>query len=227
MKPVKTLGLAVVVAIALTAVVGPGTASAGGVLCEVQQNKCAAENKWPVKKLLDFELEPMTVVKVFSTAEGITYNTCTLSTLETEIITNPNPILLEATTRNAALTWENGVEFCTHPMTTIELGNLRFSNIAGTFNGTVRADSEIQITINHAVLGKCVYVIKSGTHLGELKEGKVEFGVNSPTLAINVQMEKKGIVGDPCGIGWPVFVQLTASYELVMPTKTTLAISKE
>jgi hypothetical protein len=227
MKTVKILGLAAVVAAALIAFVGVGTASAGGVLCEIKEAKCPAGSKWPVKTLLDFELEGGTEAKVWSPEGGITYTTCPRSTLETEIETNPNAILGEATTRNAALTWQGGMEQCTNPMTSLELGNLRFSNINETFNGTVVVDSEIKLTIKHAVLGKCVYVIKSGTHFGEVKEGKVELGSTSPTLAVNAQLEKKATGEDPCGLGWPLLVNLTASYEMKLPVKTTLVISKE
>jgi hypothetical protein len=226
MRFVKMLGLAAAAAVALVAFVGVGTASAGGVLCEVQEAKCPAGSKWAVKTLLDFNLEAGTSAKVVSVEGATTYTTCPYSTFETEVVENPNAGLAEATTRNAALTWENGNEECDNPMHTLELGDLRFSNIAGTFNGTVRADAEIKLTINHAVLGKCVYVIKSGTDMGELKEGKVAMGATSPTLAINAQMEKKASTEDPCTL-WPLNVKLTASYELKTPKETTLAFSKE
>jgi hypothetical protein len=43
--------------------------------------------------------------------------------------------------------------------------------IAGTSNGTVRADAETQVTIQTVLFGSCVYGVKSGAHLGVITEG--------------------------------------------------------
>jgi hypothetical protein len=222
MKPVKMLGLAVVVAIALTAAVGPGTASAGGVLCEVQQNPCPEAAKWAKNKLMDFNLEAGTHATVTNLAGTVTYNSCPWSTLETKVIENPN-IEKEVTTENASLLWGNGAELCDSPMTTIELGNLRITNIFGTWNGTVRADTEIKVTIKDALIGSCIYGIKTGAHIGELKEGQVVAGKTAPTLGIKVEAEKRP--GDLCGAAWPANVRLTASYTMNTPVETTLVVS--
>ena len=131
----------------------------------------------------------------------------------------------EVTTRNASLLWGNGGELCDSPMSTIELGNLKITNIFGTWNGTVRADAEIKVTINDAMIGKCIYAIKNGAHMGELKEGKVAPEKTAPTLKINVEMVKSGTLGDPCGLGWPLNVKLTAAYTLNTPVETTLVVS--
>jgi hypothetical protein len=224
MKPVKMFGLAVVMAIALTAAVGPGTASAGGVFCEIQQNPCPEVVKWAKNKLLDFNLEAGTHATVTNLAGTVTYNSCPWSTFETKVVENPDKEK-EVTTENAALVWGNGTELCDATMTTIELGKLKIANIFGTWNGTVRADAEIQATIKDALIGSCIYGISTGTHIGELKEGQVVAGKTAPTLMIKVEAGKR--LGDTCGVAWPATVRLTASYTMNTPIETTLVVSSE
>jgi hypothetical protein len=204
----------------LTALVGAGTASAGGVFCDLTENNCPS--KWNVNQILDFKLEAGTSAELVTT-ENKVVTTCAASTLETELVSNPDGES-EATGRNAALTWGNGTTFCDLETTTIELGKLKFANIAGTFNGTVKADALIKITVESETFGKCVYGIEAGTDMGELKEGKVELGSTSPTFKLNVVMTKRASAEDPC-LGGPTTLRLIASYIMETPLKTTLAIT--
>lgn len=223
MKPVKMLVLAAVAAIALTAAVGPGTASAGGVFCHLQQTPCPEAAKWAKNKLLDFNLEAGTHATVTNLAQTITWNSCPWSTFETKVTENPNAEK-EVTTENAALVWGTAGQECDAEMTTIELGKLKITNINETYNGTVRADSEIKVTIKDPMIGSCIYGIKNGAHVGVLKEGQVAMGKTAPTLEVKVELEKK--LGDPC-FAWPTNLLLTAAYTLNTPVETTLAVSKE
>ncbi len=222
MKCFKILGLAAVTAVALTALVGAGTASAGGVFCDLTENKCPT--KWNVNQILDFKLEAGTMAELLTT-ENKTVNTCAASTLETELTANPDGET-EATSRNAALTWGNGTTFCEVETTSLELGKLKTANIAGTFNGTVRADALITFTVETAMFGNCVYGIEAGTHVGELKEGKVEAGSTSPTFKFNAVVTKRTSGEDPC-VGGPATMRLIASYVMELPVKTTLAVTEK
>lgn len=218
----RILGLAAITAMALVVLVGASAASAGGVFCDLTENKCPS--KWNVNQILDFKLEAGTSAELVTTAnEKVT--TCAASTLETELTANPDGET-EATSRNAALTWGNGTTFCEVETTTIELGKLKFANIAETFNATVRADALIKITVETAMFGNCVYGIEAGVHMGELKEGKVEAGKTSPTFALNAVVTKKTSTEDPC-VGGPATMRLRASYVMETPVKTTLAVTEK
>jgi hypothetical protein len=222
MRSFRIPGLAVIATIAAMLLIGAGTASAGGVFCELQEvGKCPALSKWNVNTILDFELEAGTKAELLN-SENKPMVSCAASTLETELTSNPDAGG-EATGRNAAWNWGNGVTPC--ETKTLELGKLKFANIAGTFNATVRADALIEFTAETALNGKCIYLIESGTDIGELKEGKVELGSTSPTLKISATATKKTTKEDGC-VGGPATAKLVASYVLMLPVKTTLAVTE-
>lgn len=227
MKPAKILGLAVAAALTLMVLLGAADASAGGVLCEAQQAKCEAGKKWAVKQVLDFILEPGSSVKVEPAEGETTLVSCPVATFEFELVENPDAKLGEATGRNAGITWGADGAKCSAEMNTTELGDVKISNIANTFDGTVRTDAEIKVTINSGVIGKCIVAVKANEDIGKLTEGKTEAGHVSPTLLLNAVGVKAPALGDPCGALWPEKVRITGTYGLTRPEDTTLAVTNE
>lgn len=211
MKHLKILGAAAVAAVALGVLIGAGNASAAGVFCSTQENLCGAANKWAGAINLDFTLKTGTTT-AFTTTGGEVLDTCTASTLKSELLLNPNPNG-EVTTENKVLNWQG----CTFQTVTARKGKLKFTNIAGTFNGTVKVDEEIQVTINTVLFGSCVYGFPVETHLGELKEGKA----GAATLVISAVASKASGSNAVC----PETSRWTAEYTLTEPANTTLAVS--
>lgn len=85
MKYLKTLAIAAVAAMALTALVGAGTASAaGGVLCEDTEEPC--KNKWPKDVHMTYVLVAKTKTKLTSTI-GATLVECSESNLTGKVLT--------------------------------------------------------------------------------------------------------------------------------------------
>ena len=212
MKYLKMLGLAAVAAAALMAFVGAGTASANGILCSTLTNPCTSP--WPVGTVLDFSLKPGTSANL-TTTEGTTIDTCTGSTVQGELTQNSAKV---ATGKNTAITWTN----CTSPTTTTKLGKLKITNVPGTYNGTVIADELIEVTIEPAFFGHCLYGVEPGTVLGTVNEG-IGTGVVFTANAV------AKLLGTPSGSERTCFAPETArwkaEYVLTSPSKTTFAVS--
>jgi hypothetical protein len=217
MKYAKMLGLAVVAAAALTAFVGAGTASAKeGVLCSTTSNPC--NSKWAVGTVLDFSLKSGTSVKMTNKANGETLDTCkgTGTTIKGKLTANP-AASGTATGEITELLWKE----CTFPTTTVAgfAGKLTVERIAGTSNGTVRADAETRFTFNSVLFGSCVYGFKSGAHLGVITEGTAATPATFKTE--NAELERLTGSQAVC----PEKQQLTAEYVLTEPKTTTLSVS--
>jgi hypothetical protein len=216
MRYMKMLGLAAVAAAALMAFVGAGTASAKeGVLCSTTSNPC--NSKWAVNTVLDFSLKSgtsATVVNSVSPAELLDTCTGTATTVKGTLTANPDATGT-ATVKNTSLLWES----CTFTTTTILPGALKVERIAGTSNGTVRADAETQVTINTVFFGSCVYGVKAGAHLGELTEGTTATPAEFRTEKAVVEKLPGSNFACPPKVLW------TATYVLTTPEKTTLSIS--
>jgi cytoskeletal protein CcmA (bactofilin family) len=200
MKHLKWLGLAVVVAMALIAF--PAYASAeGSVFCEVQESPCPSTKKWSTATELDFTLKSGTSSKLEDTS-GNTLDTCTGSTAKGKLEKDEN-----VTGPIESLTWSG----CAVTTTTLKAGKLEVEHIAGTHNGTVKADGTIEVTINTVFFGSCIYGYQSGATLGELKEGKpATFVVNSAPKKLS------GLC--PTSTTW------TAEYTLTESAEKTLSV---
>jgi hypothetical protein len=215
MRYIKILGLAVVAAAALMAFVGAGTASAKeGVLCSTTTNPC--NSKWTTDTVFDFSLTTGKSAELVNAAEPKeVLDTCTISTIKSSLTKNPDTSTGTATSVNTEIKWEK----CTWPTTTLVPGALKVERIAGTSNGTVRADAEIRVTINTVFFGSCVYGVKAGAHLGEITEGTAatpaEFHANK---ALAEKLEGSNIACPEKSL-W------TADYALTTPTNTTLSVS--
>jgi len=226
MKYLKMLGLAAVAAAALMAFVGVGTASAGeGVLCSTTTNPCTS--KWAVNTVLDFSLKSGTSAELTNEENGEVLDTCTGSSTEAgksttvkgDLTKNPSteekdPAKGEATGINTEILWKT----CTFPTNTVENGALKVSRIAGTSNGTVKADAQVRVTINTIFFGSCVYGVKAGADLGVITEGK---GTASEFKAEHAPAEKL----EGSAIACPPNSTWTATYVLTTPSETTLSVS--
>jgi hypothetical protein len=216
----KMLGLAAVAAAALMAFVGAGTASAKeGVLCSTTSNPC--NSKWAVGTVLDFSLKSGTSVKLTNKATGETLKTCTGTgtTIKGKLTANPNATGT-ATVEITELIWEK----CTFPTTTVAgfLGAFTVERIAGTSNGTVRADAETRITTNTILFGTCVYGWRAGAHLGVITEGKALGEITTSTFKTE-KAEAERLTGSQAVC--PEKALLTAEYVMTEPKNTTLSVS--
>lgn len=216
MKYLKMLGLAAVAAAALMAFVGAGTASAKeGVLCSTTSNPC--NSKWAANTVLDFSLKTGTSAVLTNEANGEVLDTCKGSgtTVQGKLTANPNATGT-ATGEITSLQWKE----CTFTTTTVAgfNGALTVERIAGTSNGTVRADGETRVTINTVLFGSCVYGVTSGAHLGVITEGK---GTAATFKAEKAKASRLTGSAFAC----PEKSLWTAEYVLTSPSETTLSVS--
>jgi hypothetical protein len=203
MKHLKFLGLLAVAAIGLIAL-PTSAAAAGSVFCTTQESPCPEGNVWATGTALDFSLKSGTSSALVNT-EAETIDTCKGSTAKgklekAEPVTGP----LES------LSWSS----CTFPTTTLTTGKLEVQNIAGTHNGTVKADGTTEVTINTVFYGSCIYGPTAGVDLGELKEGK------PATFVANAIFEK--LTGS--NVVCPKTAKWTAEYTLTEPAEKTLSV---
>ena len=203
MKHLKMFGLLVVAAIGLIAL-PVDTAAAGPVFCTTQESPCPEANRWSTGTELDFSLASGKSSLLTDTG-GEPLDTCTGSTAQgklekAELVTGS----LES------LTWSK----CTFETKTLKAGKLEVEHIAGTHNGTVRADGTAEVTINTVFFGSCIYGPSGGTDLGELKEGK------PATFVVNAVLRK--FTGS--NLACPETAKWTATYTLTEPVEKTLSV---
>jgi hypothetical protein len=172
MKYMKMLGLFAMAAAALMAFAGAASAT--------ELYSGATTQK--VGTILDFSLKSGTSALWKETSppsgEGNTLDTCTSSTVTTEI-TNAGSATTTTTGRNTGITWSG----CTWPTTTTKLGRLEVHWTSGV-NGTITADTEIGVKMNTFFFGECIYGPTAGTTLGTVAGG------NPATFTANAVTEK-------------------------------------
>jgi hypothetical protein len=203
MKHLKLLGLAAVAAMALIAFPADATAT-GSVFCTAQESPCPESKRWAAGTELDFSLKSGASSLLVDT-KGEELDKCSTSTAKGKIekaegVTGP----IES------LTWES----CTFPTKTLKAAQLEVQQIAGTHNGTVRADGTTEVTVNTVFFGSCIYGFTAGTDIGELKEGK------PATFVVNAIAEK--FTGS--NFGCPETAKWTAEYTLTEPKEKTLSV---
>jgi hypothetical protein len=194
MKYVKMLGLAAVAAMALTAFLGAGTASADQFCTETKKTgeECPAGK---VITTIEGTLKSGTTA-ILETTGGTVLDTCAGSDLE-------GPIESQGPGKDisgpiATLHWTN----CTKTTTTLKPGKLTLQAISGTHNG-ILTGSGSEVTINGVFGESCIYGTGTGTNLGTAVGGK------PATIAINT------IVPLISGGGFcPSHARWTASYQL-------------
>jgi hypothetical protein len=149
MKYLKMLGLAVLSAMALTALAA-GSASATTLEVNgVTQNKAVA---------LEGTLKPGTSA-ILKTTTGSFVDTCTASSIKGS---SESPFT--GTTvggKVAALTFSN----CTHSTVVHSFGSVTVEHIKGTTNGTVRS-SGVSVTVQSTTFGVNLNCTTSNTHMG-------------------------------------------------------------
>jgi hypothetical protein len=202
-KYFKVLGLLAVATIGLVAL-PTNAAAASSVFCTTQETPCPEANRWSTGTSLDFSLKSGTKAKLVDT-EGEALDECSESTAkgkleQAEFVTGS----IES------LTWGG----CAHPTSTLVAGKLKIEKIAGTHNGTVKAEGTTEVTVNTIFYGTCVYGATAGVDLGELKEGKPATFVASAVL--------KKFAGS--NLVCPETAKWTAEYTLTEPKEKTLSV---
>jgi hypothetical protein len=157
MKYVKMLGLAAIVAAAMMAIVGTGTASATALCANGTSDPCTA--KYPVGTELHAVLQAGTKATLKPETELVT-TTCEESTVLSKL-TGAGSKTTTVTATNTALTFGK----CNNTVKVIAPGSLELHWISGTKNGNLTATGfEVEVV---ASLVKCVYAgsITSGLTL--------------------------------------------------------------
>jgi hypothetical protein len=158
MKYVKILSLAAVAAMALMAFAA-SSASATALY--------SGGTKLGAGSTIDFSIPSgKTAVLVDTTGEEL--DTCASSTVKGTLSTATTGSIEE-------LTWGS----CTFPTKTVSTGN-KLEVTGGTnTEGTVKADSTIEVTINTIFFGSCIYGVTSGTSVGTIKGNPATFTANA------------------------------------------------
>jgi len=211
MKHLKILALAAVATGALMAFIGAGTASAT-VICSTTADPCPAGQAWPNGTAVDWSIPAGQSIGKVDTS-GNTLNTCTGSTIKGKITDTGS-----ATTTVTIVIEETTFTGCTFTTKTVSTGNkLKVHKIAGTSNGTVTSDSQIEVTINTGLFGSCIYGMATTQDIGTISEG---ISTNS-TLTLNGVTTRLG-----SNFACPATARSTATYVLTTPSATTLSVSE-
>ena len=207
MKYVKILGLAAVAAMALTAFLGAGSASAT-VLCKTTSTPCGAG--WIYSGPLVLSKDPGTTPILESTG-GTIEDTCTEAETSGEI-TNAGGASSTVVGSVEHLSFNN----CTNTTTvTVETGTLELHHISGTDNGTVTASGAFAVDITFAGV-TCTYGVGNGIDLGTFTGGK------PATMDVNAVVPKKA-----GGFLCPSDSVWKANYVVTTPANTTLHVEPE
>jgi hypothetical protein len=200
MKHLKMLGLAVMAAAALTALLGAGTASATE-LCSTNTSPCTGTMYGPTTALK----AELTGTAILETTGGVALDECTGGAVEGTISnTGGASETVKAAIPSSGLTWIG----CNRTTGTTEGGELEIhtDTTEANGNGTLTAKGfTVQIA---TILGTCTYGFSTATasDLGTLKGG------NEPTIEISTIVPRK--TGSAC----PAEARWTAKYKVVKPT---------
>ncbi len=159
MKHLNALGLAAIAALALTAFVGVGTASATVLCKEAKTTGCAA---YAAGTEIHATSENSAVLE---TTGGVVLDTCTGSTVRGKV-SNAGSSSTTASGPIEELNW--GV--CSRTTNTLKLGSLEVHHIAGTDNGTLTATGGIEVTIN-TIFGTCTFGTGAALDIGKVTGG--------------------------------------------------------
>ncbi len=200
MKYLKMLGLAVVAAMALTAFLGAGSASAQTLY---KYTTPSANDAIALETELVSSLETGTSALLKDTLGGAN-DTCTSSEVKGKISTNTTT---DAGGNISSLTFGG----CSHTTTVLANGSLEIKNIAGTTNGTV-VSKGARVTVKSTIFGvSCVANTGAGTTIGTLT------GAKSSTA--NATMDINGVITLENGCGDSTW---TGSYLVTSPAGLTV-----
>jgi len=200
MKYLKIIGLAAVAAMALTAFVGAGTASAQTLYTYTTPS---ANTAIEVGTELVSSLEKETSALLKDTLGGVN-DTCTGSEVKGKIATN---VTGDAGGAVSSLAFTG----CSHTTDVLANGELEIKNIAGTTNGTV-VSRGARVTIKSTIFGvSCVANTGEGTTIGTLTGAKAHTA--KATMDISAVITLDNSCGDST---W------TGKYEVTSPVGLTV-----
>jgi len=203
MKNLKMLGLALVAAAALMALVGAGTASAT-VICKNNLNTEKCSEPYPVGTEGTASLKAGTSALI-ETLGGTVMNTCTESTVKSTIkVAGSATSTVESGT--STLTFAK----CTNPVVVLKPGSAVLHWITGTDNGTLTTVGTEVTSVTQ--FGSCVY----GT--GPSLDAGVTEGGNPGRIKLSVAVPKVG-----GGFACPAEARVTAEYTATSPTNAWVA----
>ena len=222
MKYLKILGLAAVAAMALTAFMGAGTASATQLY---KYTTPSANDKLGVGTTILSSLESGTSALLKDTG-GLANDTCTASEVHGTITkdTSSSP----AVNPQGAITTLSFTG-CSHTTNVLANGSLEIKNIAGTTNGTV-ISKEARVTIKSTVFGiSCTANTGAGTTIGTLTgakkteaEAKEEEETEKVPTLHRATMDISAIISLENGCGDSTW---TGSYVVTSPVGLTVEAS--
>jgi hypothetical protein len=168
MNQVKTLSLAAVAAMALMALLGPGTASAT-VLCKTAITTGCASAGWdyPSGTTIDASMDPGTKATLESTG-GLIWDECTESTMKgTTANTGSSSETVKLTVETANLTFGG----CTSTTDVLEGGELEWHWLTALLHGTPTGKLFKILAI---IFGEsCIFTFGTGTDLGTVTGGSM------------------------------------------------------
>lgn len=178
MRHLKMLGLAVVAAVALIAMIGPSSVSAT-VLCKTTpvSNSCPSGSDYPAETTIDLSVEG-----TIHWVAGFIDDTCTKGTAKGKT-SNTGSATATVSGPIEALTFEE----CTCSTTTISKGSLEIHWISGSHNGTLTGKSSEWTTNCSGVT--CTYgTAANGTDLGKVTSSAT--GSSAATVDIEATLPK-------------------------------------
>jgi len=177
MRYLKILGLAAILAMAFSAYLGAGSASAE-VFCKTNANPCPAGWDMQPGDRAESSLKGSATLE---TTSNQVLDTCTSGTWSWELLTTGGgPGVLPTWA-----TFQRVHSNCTGTTSMVKLGSGDVENISGTENGTV-VEKESEITFVSSGVS-CIYGTGSGTDIGVLEAGSEETAVQ-----VNAVLNKTG-----------------------------------
>jgi hypothetical protein len=164
MKHLKMLSLAVVAAMAMSALLGASSASAT-TLCKTATSPCS--EFWPLGTKFDFSLQG---TGLWEDPFKIKWQECTSATFRT---VNTTTVAAAVSMKVETIHWGNPESTCTRTTDLLNWGEMKVEWISGTVNGTLK-----DVGTQWAV-GECTYGFNEWTTLGTISGG------SSPTVEIN------------------------------------------
>jgi hypothetical protein len=208
MRNLKMLGLAVVAALALTALLGASSASAER-LCKVEGPKDCLGQYYPVGTKIHAQLKPGTKLSI---TYGFVTQSCKASTLDAELTDAGGDPTAELNTEVTAAVTGFTMQECTYPWTAESLGTLRLT-WAG--NSKQYYNEEGLRLAYKGPEGTCVMRGAGENADGSHRlPGKYLLG-GAPATISEVNTEYQKVSGT---LACPKAMFLTAEYEVTTPT---------
>jgi hypothetical protein len=205
MRFLKKLGPAAVLAVAVTGLVGNGTAAGAGVICENPETPCNV--RWANGTNLEYSLQNKGTSKI-TTTEDLSLDTCTGSGLGGSLTNGSSTSNASLSIAKGGLTWSG----CTNTTATLAGGTLEVS-YGGSGHGVVYAKG-LEVTVNTSFFGSCIFSAGTGVVLGSVTEG----GAGISTLSVTTVLTR---LSGLC----PSTEKWIATYTLTKPTGKTFYVS--